>query len=241
MDRDIILLLIGGLIGLLSSVITGMMNFTFERKRQKAQWSHELEIRNLEQQQKIVDDARSLLEKSNREKLSPILIPEGNLLYCFPGFTLITMSDNTTKKIEEIVVGDEVLSVDVSTKSIIKAVVKTIMTDNVQSYIVVNDLLHITQSHGVICSLDESLNSKHAGYLQLGDYLINAGYGDSLDKYLVTSLQLKPGPIKVYNLEIDDHKPFFASGTLVGDLSSKVPSTCGKLDSRDDDKAKIKR
>ena len=221
MSHDILLIIVGGAIGLASSLITTLFNFVLENKRQKSQWSHEIEIRNKELLQKQLDDAHLQLEKENREKAG-IIVPKGYLA-CFPGYTPVTLSNRDHKPIEQIKVGDKILSFDVNSRSSLTGIVLEVTSHDIQEYLVVNETLKITPSHGVWIDERDYVYSKRAKDLDCGDILVD----ENNKSVEVTSIRRELKPTRVYNLIIENNTPFFASGILVSDFSSKL-NECDK-------------
>lgn len=107
---------------------------------------------------KILDEADVIFNKMPPPKVSrpihssipqqPINMMTFNSRYnnsCFHGFSLVTMSDNTKKKVEDIIKGD-IIKLGNGNTSIIECVIKTITNNNL---IALNNSLHLTPYHPV--------------------------------------------------------------------------------------------
>ena len=221
MDKEIFLILVGGLIGLVSSLVTTLINFTLERKRQHAEWQHEAEVRINELKREELKEVQDIVATTRRAEIRKkllqgepiIVVPEGKLA-CFLESTLVTLNKGGHKSISKIQVRDEVLSFDFETSSTTVGLVKKIIVQETKEYLIVNDSLCVTPSHGIYTN---GRYFQRAGLLTLESNLLD----ENGNQVRVTSLKLKVQNTKVYNLEIEDRKPFFANHFLVGDISSK--------------------
>ncbi len=127
---------------------------------------------------------------------------------CFLSGTAIRMSDGTEKNIEDVVVGDKILtrSSELSSKLIEDTVTKT-YRHVVSEYLIVNDTLRVTPIHRLFVN-----NSwKQAKEVQIGDRLLDE-YGNPI---LVETIDYKTGQFVVYNLTISKAHTFFADGVYV--------------------------
>jgi len=134
---------------------------------------------------------------------------------CFAPNTPITMDSGEAKNIIEVKVGDKIKSVDLKSGKLVTGSVTKFFVHDVSSYIIVNDRIKITPNHPVY------FNKKWVpvGSLKLGDEL-TTGTGS---KEKITSLKLVEEPLKVYNLEVEPHHNYLASGILVHNKILAIP------------------
>ncbi|MBI4348708.1 MAG: hypothetical protein HY553_17855 [Elusimicrobia bacterium] len=134
-----------------------------------------------------------------------------NIVSCFLKGTPILMADGTYKKIEEIQIGDQVLSYDTENKKFIPSgVVNTVQAVS-EKYYVVNGELKITPAHQLYVN-GGWLNSE---YMKVGDTLL----GEDGQPVTITSLVEVTETVPVYNLITQAPHDFFASGFLVHNIN----------------------
>lgn len=229
-DRDVLLIIIGAIISLFSTVITSVLQHILSIRSDNKKFEREkLERNSLDIRQALINgsneiDTVGLKRLELREKIlrgeQTIIVPDHKLA-CFPDFTSVTLINKEHKPIKEIRVGDEILSYDIETKSLTGGIVKAVKVDNVSSYMVVNDLLHVTRSHRIFVEKDEYFALEKAENLCVNLNLIT----ETEQKVPISSVKLVTEDTQVYNLAIEGNKPFFAGGFLVGDLITKSDST----------------
>ena len=128
---------------------------------------------------------------------------------CFTGDTPILMKDGIYKNIQDIQIGDTVLTRESeSSQKLVEArVSKTYKHKNIDQYLIINGFLHVTPVHKMY------VNSKWitAGEIQIGDYLLNK------NNELVRVFSIEPlqGNFDVYNLEIEKYRTYFAGDIYV--------------------------
>ncbi|MFC1703550.1 SpvB/TcaC N-terminal domain-containing protein [Candidatus Omnitrophota bacterium] len=125
---------------------------------------------------------------------------------CFLARTPIAMADGSTKPIEEIKVGDEVVSYDEKTKELVTDTVKETFVHEAGNYLIINDYLRVTPNHPVYS------NGRwvEIGALALGDTLQdNQGKGVE-----IVSIQKRAENARVYNFEVNPYHTYFAGGIL---------------------------
>ncbi len=127
---------------------------------------------------------------------------------CFLPGTLILMADGSQKPIEEIRVGDVILTKedDFSSQLVKDTVVRT-FEHTVGEYLVINGSLRVTPIHRIF------VNGawKTAGEVHLGDWFL-----DSRGRQVfVTSLEKTYNRVKVYNFETQRLHTYFADGIYV--------------------------
>jgi len=145
---------------------------------------------------------------------------------CFPAGTLITMADGSKKKVEEIQVGDSVLSYDETNHCQVSGLTEktlTHLTEHICTITFENfEPLMTTKEHPLHTedgwkSIDPS-QSKIAGYaldcgkLEVGDLVLTVE--NTLAKVLTISTE--PSAIVTFNLNtVSPHHNFYAGGILV--------------------------
>ncbi len=130
---------------------------------------------------------------------------------CFIAGTPITMADGILKSIEEIQIGEWILSYDIKKGEQIRAEVCGIYrhgAEEMSGYILVNDILGVTPGHLMFINR----RWREAATLQLNDYLM----GTDGQRITVVKLEWINSKQPVYNLHTK-HKThnYFAEGVLV--------------------------
>lgn len=129
------------------------------------------------------------------------------ILSCFLAGTKILLGDGTYKNIEDIKVGDSVMSYDTAKGQFVGSqVVKTIKTQS-DKYYVVNDGLKITPTHTLLVNGEWKASQQ----MKVGDTLFNAD-GEPTQ---ITSIKEIVQNVDVYNLFTDEPNDFFAENYLV--------------------------
>jgi hypothetical protein len=127
---------------------------------------------------------------------------------CFLGGTKITLADHSTKNIEDLKIGDEVLTfTDETAKSYAPEKVTQTFAHEVNEYLVINDKLKITPIHRVFLNGQWQM----IGAAKVGDWLL----GENGEKIKITKIEDKRGTFKVYNLTVEPYHTFFAEGFYV--------------------------
>lgn len=136
------------------------------------------------------------------------IYPQAEMGGCFDKETKIRMSDGSLKSIEEIKIGEEVITRE-SEKSthIVSAKVTNTHKTNVSGYLIINGTLKITTNHKIL------LNNmwQEANMIELGDKLL----GENGKTIPVTSIEWLKGNFEVYNLTIEKYQTYFADGYYV--------------------------
>ncbi|MBI4078795.1 MAG: hypothetical protein HY429_00635, partial [Candidatus Levybacteria bacterium] len=127
---------------------------------------------------------------------------------CFLAGTKIAMSDGTSKNIEDVQVGDTILTreSDTSQKLVQDTVVKT-FRHAVTDFLTINGMLHVTPVHRIFVN-GEWREAKDA---RIGDTLLGLN-GNSIT---ITSITPNKGQFLVYNLSTQRYHTFFADGLYV--------------------------
>lgn len=133
---------------------------------------------------------------------------------CFVAGTQITMADGTTRAIETLAMGDEIMAYDEQLhKTVPSHVTHTFVHENTDGTVLVNGRVRATPNHPFYA------NGKwvRADELQDGDQLmsIDANTANGATAMAVSSLSSMSGGQTVYNLEVDTQHTYFAGGLLV--------------------------
>lgn len=127
---------------------------------------------------------------------------------CFTGDTQILMKEDGYKNIEDIKIGDVVLTrASEKSPNLVEAKVTNTFKHDVDEYLIVNGELRVTSIHRMFINGEW----KTAGLLEVGDYLL-----DKDDQPVrVFSIERVSGNFEVYNLEIDKYRTYFAGDIYV--------------------------
>ncbi|MEK7743184.1 MAG: Hint domain-containing homing endonuclease [Elusimicrobiota bacterium] len=130
-----------------------------------------------------------------------------SILSCFLAGTKILLEDGSYKNIEDVKIGDKVMSYDAEAGLFVgSSVVETLKTQS-QKYFVVNDTLKITPTH----VLYVNGQWKPSETMKVGDTLLNANG----EPQQITSLKEITEDVQVYNLYTNEPNDFFADNFLV--------------------------
>lgn len=127
---------------------------------------------------------------------------------CFLRGTRILMADGSTKPIEEIVVGDVILTkADEFSSELVKDRVVRTFEHTVGEYLVINGWLKVTPIHRVFVNG----KWKTAGEVRIGDWFIDS----ASRRVAVTSVEKVETLVEVYNFETALYHTYFADGLYV--------------------------
>ncbi|MCD6571728.1 MAG: hypothetical protein J7K62_00465, partial [Thermoplasmata archaeon] len=173
-----------------------------------------------------------------------IIIPDNiTVLCCLPAGTQILLGDKSTKSIEDIKVGDKILSYDTEKQDFVYSkVTKKIIKIREGVYDINHGLIKITDDHplyvrkknGTLCWAAINPRKSKLAYsfrkpmpLEIGDKLFTSdGRWIKID-----SITFKPGPIKTYTFAVNSvFHNYFANNVLV---SNAVAELCGGDDDTD--------
>jgi hypothetical protein len=127
---------------------------------------------------------------------------------CFLGGTKVTMADHSVKNIEDIKIGDKVLTfADETGKDYAVGEVSKTFTHEVGEYLVINGKLKITPIHRVFLNGQWQM----IGAAKIGDWLLD----ENGRKVKIEKIEDKRGLFKVYNLTVDPYHTFFAEKIYV--------------------------
>lgn len=144
---------------------------------------------------------------SMAHSLEGISVEQSEMGGCFAKGTPILTRKGSVENIENIKVGDSILTRSEESSKLVKAKVTGVHSAQVDGYLIINGNLKITTNH--ILRVNESW--KEAGNVTVGDYLID----DNGNDVLVTSLEWQRGKFEVFNLEVERYHTFFAGGVWV--------------------------
>ncbi len=127
---------------------------------------------------------------------------------CFTAGTEIKLADGSTKPIEKIKDGDQILTRQSDNRSkLVKAEVTDTHQVEVSGYFVINQQLKVTGEHRVFANG----YFKRVDHLQSGDKLLNA-QGEEVE---VESVEWVQDQAKVYNFSVANQQTYFANGYYV--------------------------
>lgn len=129
---------------------------------------------------------------------------------CFTAQTPILMADGRYKNIGDVQAGEYVLTRESEdSPKLVKAKVLEVYEHWVNRYLIINDSLEVTRYHRMFVNGEW----KVAGEIKLGDKLLNKDNKE----VMVESIEevAKKENFKVYNLEIEKYKTYFANGFYV--------------------------
>lgn len=217
MDRDLLLVLAGGGLGIAGTLVGSLFSFLLNRKSQRDQWDHDEKDRRAEWERVERDKILRPWTQAEAEGARAMLDRGGKLISvfqrnyevragCFLAGTLVTLADRSSKPIEEVLEGEEVLSYDIGTHSLSTDRVIMLRKASTEEYIVVNQQLKVTRSHHLFA---EGIYRK-AGDLVLGARLLNSDWQSAE----ITSIELVRKTVAVYNLDLPEGRGFFVQGLL---------------------------
>jgi hypothetical protein len=127
---------------------------------------------------------------------------------CFATGTKILMADNSYKNIENIKVGDKVLTFAAETdRRLVESTVANTVEHLVSGYLLVNDYLKVTPEHRVF--LNNTWTT--AGLARVGDYFLDKD-GDYVK---IDTIVPVFGDVNVYNFEVENYHTYFADNLYV--------------------------
>jgi hypothetical protein len=137
---------------------------------------------------------------------------------CFLAGTQIEMADGSTKNIEDIVVGDTVVSYDIDSEEWKTGIVSYVFYHNPSEmtdyYLVLNDDLEITPNHPIFVNGTQIT----AGELQVGDV-----FGDNI----ITSIDMIYERVPTFNFEV---VPYHTYNVVWGDMAKSLVHNDGHHD-----------
>ncbi len=127
---------------------------------------------------------------------------------CFTGDTPVLMSGGVQKAIENVRVGDTILTRENEQSSkLVEAKVLRTYVHTVPTYLIVNGSLRVTGEHRVFVNGEWKI----AGLLEIGDVLVDVHN----NPVPVRSIERMSGTYTVYNLEVETYRTYFAGGIYV--------------------------
>jgi hypothetical protein len=144
---------------------------------------------------------------------------------CFVRGTPVTLSDGTTKPIEQVQPGDEVRSYDTDRGEFVTGNVVKIITRDVTEYLSVDGILVTSEHPFWIVDRGEWVK---AGELKRGDILLRDNGGFQIVKHI---FHIRSG-VEVFNMTVEGVHNYFAGGVLVhnkavGDDDMDTPHASG--------------
>jgi hypothetical protein len=205
-DREILLVIVGGAVAFVSSIGTSLLGHLLERRRRREEWAHQERVRETERLIQGIDRFHSSGVQGRI-----LLSPEGE--YCFPEGTKILMPDHSQRPIEELAAGDEIAVFHEPTGTIASGQLQEVVRANATQVIELNNQLSLTASHTIFSEF---------GFRRVDAITIASSLRTSSGKTIeLESITRKRGERTVYNLRLKDGDGFFAEGILVGTYASK--------------------
>jgi hypothetical protein len=147
--------------------------------------------------------------------------PQGGYIGCFPAGTEVTLADGSTRAIEQLVAGDEVLSIDPDSKKLVTAKVLALETvADSRAPMLDVDGLQISIDHPIV--VEDHL--VRANLLGKGDRVYKLGpegkrgIGDKVELVPIGAVgapRVEPNATTLYNLDVDGSNTYFARSVLV--------------------------
>jgi len=133
---------------------------------------------------------------------------------CFLPGTMITLADGKHMPIENLKIGDKVLSYDTNGKQFCEGIVSEVFTGVSDDYLLINNKIRITDTH-LVFSNNKWIQAKQ---LNKGDVL----YTENGTTLLVDNINKQETKTSIYNLHLNSlAHTFFAEGILVHNLLAK--------------------
>jgi len=128
---------------------------------------------------------------------------------CFTAGTQILLASGKTKSIEDIKVGDQLLTFkDPASRTLVPAIVQGISSHEVDDFLVINNSLEVTPEHKILLNGEWNF----AGNAKVGDTLIL----EENQPKIITSVTHKFAPhTAVYNIIVGKYHTYFADGYFV--------------------------
>jgi intein/homing endonuclease len=128
------------------------------------------------------------------------------------------MADGTTKPIESIEIGEDVLSFDAKTNTFKADKVTETFKHISEGYLIVNGHLKVTPNHPVYS------NGRwvEIGSLKIGDKLTNAQGKEEIIQSMVRITE----EIKTYNIEVNPYHTYIAGGVVVHNKDEFIMEPC---------------
>ena len=158
---------------------------------------------------KAAEDSRSSQPFPSRTKVSQRLLEKGQVLAtCFAKGTKVLIASFQEKNIEDINVGDVVLTRESeASPKLVEAKVIKLLEPHPSQYLIINGKLKLTQEH-VIFASGEWIYAKD---LRAGDWM----FGPNNNKVKIASIEKSKDVVDVYNLEVEKYRTLFADGFYV--------------------------
>ena len=127
---------------------------------------------------------------------------------CFTAGTRIKMADGSYKNIEEVAVGDEVLTFENErARKLVPAKVLETFEHRVREYLTINGSLEVTPEHRIFVNN----GWEPIGMARLGDYMVD----ENGRRVVIESIERTEKIVKVYNLRIEGYATYIADGIYV--------------------------
>jgi hypothetical protein len=171
------------------------------------------------------------------------IVTHNSVITCFPAGTKIDMADGSYKNIEDVEIGDMVLSYDLEKNEYVSQRVYGLESPVRDGVYDVNDgLISPTSDHPIYIkksdgrigwgAMDAEYSKSMHGFdfevlqIEVGDYFLDVD-----DNWvLVDSIIYRSGPIQVYTISVENSHTFYANGFLVHNCGSDQNPTIDSFD-----------
>ncbi|RJQ35302.1 hypothetical protein C4566_00995 [Candidatus Parcubacteria bacterium] len=127
---------------------------------------------------------------------------------CFLAGTKVKLADGSEKNIEDIVVGDKILTFsDDKNHNLVAADVVSTTSHVVDGYLIINGHLKVTPEHRIFVNGGWQM----IGEAKVGDYLL----AENGQQVLIDSIEWRREPVKVYNFQTEPYHTYIANGIYV--------------------------
>lgn len=225
MTEKIVLIVVGALIGLISSIVTTLINSHLQTQRQKREWERQDRV-EAERLRKIeLDSVRELVTTDQLSSLTGeqriMALRKPTMFACFAAGTKISMDNESVQHVESIAAGDTILGYEDRSRTFRKCTVNDVDVQTVTRTVVINKRLRVSESQLLYTTEGEL----RAIDLRVGVHLVRA----DRKAEEVVSIKLNNSPEQVYSLSLTGTGALVAEDICVADYPSKQKSTSNDL------------
>jgi len=242
MPDGLLMLIVGALIGLISTIVGVIVAHILAMKLQKTKYESDLQFiidkRKVEReliQSEFNEAMREEIRNPTAVKRPQIskhlenglilddhINPDGRIhrmpsggFACFGPKMKITMADGTTKAVSECAIGESLLTIDQHSMKSKVSIICDIIKKEVDRLIVINGHLEVTETH---VFYTHGFSPQRAGTLHVGKYL----YTRENELEQIHKIELIEGNTIVYNILTSDDNYICIENFLVSDYKGKM-------------------
>ncbi len=134
-----------------------------------------------------------------------------NYYSCFLPGTAVSTREGVTP-IEELKVGDKVMSYDLTSGKIVESIVSKTYKSMSDNYYIINERVKVTAEHPFYVVGGAA---KDGSWVKVKDLKVGMTLFDGKRVVLINTVRLANEPAEVYNLQVDGYSNYFAEGILV--------------------------